>query len=182
MKYTKIIFFVCFLSIIQCFAQEEMDKKEETEEMEQEKRHSLSFVFGYTHIPEATIDGKTEEAVFLPTLGLDYLYEFRKKWFVGAAFDIELGQYEVNFEDDEITREIAAVFAGLVGYELLPGWALLAGPGIELEKNKNIFVFRFSTEYTFELGNDWGIYPNFTYDFKKEFSSYELGIGLKKRF
>jgi hypothetical protein len=182
MKYTKIIFFVCFLSIIPSFAQEKLDKEEETEEMEQEKRHSISVIFGYTHIPEAMKNGEIEEAVFLPTIGLDYLYEFRKKWFVGAAFDIEIGKYEVEYEGDELTRELAAVIAGLIGYEVFPGWALLAGPGIELENNKNIFVFRFSTEYTFELGNDWGIYPNFTYDFKKEYSSYELGIGLKKKF
>jgi hypothetical protein len=176
MKYTRIIFFISLLSIIPASAQEE------TEEKEQEKRHSLAFVFGYTHIPEATKDGKTEESVFVPTLGLDYLYEFHEKWFIGGAFDIELGKYEVDFEEEEITREIAVVFAGLVGYEVLPGWAVLTGPGIELEKNKNIFIFRLSTEYTFDLGNDWGVYPNFTFDFKKEYGSYELGVGLKKRF
>ncbi len=176
MKYTRIIFFICLLGTLPVIAQEE------NEEREQEKRHSLAFVVGYTHIPEATKHGKTEESVFVPTLGLDYLYEFDEKWFVGAAFDIELGKYEVDYEDDEITREIALVFAGLVGYEVLPGWAVLAGPGIELEKNKNIFVFRFSTEYTFELRNDWGLFPVFTYDFKKEYGSYELGVGLKKRF
>ena len=97
----------------------------------EEKRHSLSFVFGYTHIPGAKQDGKTEEDVFLPTLGLDYLYEFRKKWFIGAAFDVELGKYEIDYEDDEISREIAVVFSGLVGYDVLPGWAVLAGPGKE---------------------------------------------------
>jgi hypothetical protein len=113
---------------------------------------------------------------------LDYFYEFDEKWFLGAAFDVELGKYEVDYKDDEITREIAAVFAALVGYEVLPGWALMMGPGMELEKNKNIFVVRFSTEYTFELGNDWGLFPVFTYDFKKEYSSFELGLGIKRRF
>jgi hypothetical protein len=182
MKYKKIILLICLLSLIPASAQQEIEGREDTNEREQEKRHSLAFVFGYTHIPGAKQDGKTEEDVFLPTLGLDYLYEFREKWFIGAAFDVELGKYEIDYEDDEISREIAVVFSGLVGYDVLPGWAVLAGPGIELEKNKNIFVFRFSTEYTFELGNDWGIYPNFTYDFKKEYGSFELGVGLKKRF
>ncbi len=176
MKQTRIIFLICLLGILPAIAQEGF------EENELETRHSLAFVFGYTHIPEATIDGKVDESVFLPTIGLDYLYEFREKWFIGGAFDVELGKYEVDYKDNELTREIAVVFAGLVGYDLIPGWAVLAGPGIELEKNKNIFVFRFSTEYTFELGNNWGLYPNFTYDFKKEYSSYELGIGIKKRF
>ncbi len=107
MKYTKIISLICLLGILPAIAQEEFEKEEVN------TPHSLSFVVGYTHIPEATKHGKTEEAVFVPTLGLDYLYEFREKWFVGAAFDIELGKYEVDFEEEEITREIAAVFAGL---------------------------------------------------------------------
>jgi hypothetical protein len=176
MKYARVIFFICLLGTLSTHAQE----GSENEELE--KRHSLAFVIGYTHIPEATKDGKTEESVFLPTLGLDYFYEFDEKWFLGAAFDIELGKYEIDYEDDKITREIAAVFAALVGYEVLPGWSVMSGAGIELEKNKDIFVIRFSTEYTFELGNDWGLFPVFTYDFKKEYSSYELGLGLKRRF
>ncbi len=176
MKYTRIIFFICLFGPLTSHAQAGSENEDS------ETRHSLAFVVGFTHIPEATKDGKTEESVFVPTLGLDYLYEFDKRWFLGAAFDIELGKYEVDYKDNEITREIAAIFAALVGYEVLPGWAVLTGPGIEIEKNKNIFVVRFSTEYTFELGNDWGLFPVFTYDFKKDYGSYELGLGLKRRF
>lgn len=182
MKNAIIIFFIFLISTIPALAQEEMEEQQETEESGQEKRHSLAFVFGFTHIPKATKDGKVEEAVFVPTIGLDYFYEFSDKWFVGGAFDMELGIYEVDIEDDEISREIAVVLGALVGYEVIPGWAVLAGPGIEFEKNKNLFVLRFGTEYTFELGNDWGLHPSFTYDFKKDYSAYALGIGLKKRF
>jgi len=176
MKNLRVIFLMYILTIIPAFAQEK------SEEGEQEKPHSLAFVFGYTHIPEATKDGKTEEAVFVPTIGLDYFYKLNEKWSVGGALDMELSNYEVDFEDDELTREIAIVFGALVGYEMLPGWAFLAGPGVEFERNKNLFILRFSTEYTFELGNNWGLFPSFTYDFKKEYSSYALGVGLKKRF
>jgi hypothetical protein len=176
MKHTRIIFFICLLSIISASAQEE------TEERNQEKRQTLAFVFGYTHIPAATKDGKKEEAVFVPTIGLDYFYLLNEKWTVGGVFDMELSRYEVAFEDDEITREIAIVLGALVGYEVLPHWGILAGPGIEFEKNKNLFVFRLTTEYTFEIGDDWGLFPSFTYDFKKEYSSYAIGIGIKKRF
>ncbi len=182
MKYTRIIFFICLLSILPALAQEETEEKEETAESGQEKLHSLAFVFSYTHIPAATKDGKVEESVFVPTIGLDYFYEFSKKWFVGGAFDIELGKYEVDYEDEEITREIAVIFGAMVGYEVLPNLAVYLGPGIEFEKNKNLFIFRFSTEYSFELGNDWGLFPIFSYDFKKEYSSYALGLGLKKKF
>ena len=176
MKHATINFLIFLFGIIPALAQEQ------SEERDQEKRHSLAFVFGYTHIPEATKDGKIEEAVFVPTIGLDYFYEFSEKWFVGGVFDMELGRYEVDYEDDEISREIAVILGALVGHEVLPGWAILSGPGLEFEKNKNLFILRLGTEYTFELRNDWELFPNFTYDFKKEYSSYALGLGLKKRF
>jgi len=176
MKHLKIIFLIGLLNSFPTLAQEDM------EEREQEKPHALAFVLSYTHIPEATKDGEVEAAVFVPTLGLDYFYNFNEKWLVGAAIDWELGKYEVDYEDDELTREVAVVLGAMLGYEVQPGWAVLAGPGVEFEKNKNLFVFRISTEYTFEMGKDWGLFPSFTYDFKKEYSSYALGIGLKKRF
>jgi hypothetical protein len=171
-----ILLHIFILSSIPTLAQEHL------EENEHEKRHWVAIAFGYTHIPEATEDGQLEESVFVPTIGLDYFYKLNEEWFVGGAFDIEVGRYEVDYENEELTRETAIVFGALVGYELLPGWALLAGPGLEIEKNKNLFILRFSTEYTFELGKEWGLFPSFTYDFKKEYSSYAFGVGIKKRF
>ena len=56
------------------------------------------------------------------------------------------------------------------------------GPGIEFERNKNIFILRFNTEYAFELGKDWAIAPCFNYDFKQQYDTYSLGVGLHKTF
>ncbi len=176
MKLFRIVFLICLLTITSGLAQEK------SEESDQEKRHSLAFVFGYTHIPEATKDGKTEEEVFVPTIGLDYFYEFREKWFVGGVLDIELSKYEVDFEGEEISREIAIIFGAMIGHDILPNWAVLVGPGIEFERDKNLLVFRFTTEYNIYIGNNWALSPTFSFDFKKEYSSYALGIGLKKRF
>jgi hypothetical protein len=53
---------------------------------------------------------------------------------------------------------------------------LLVGPGIKFEKNKNLFIFRAGTEYEFELGNDWGLFPSFNFDFefKEKYSTWAL--------
>lgn len=88
MRYTRIFFLICLLGIIPALAQEE------EQEDEFEKRHALAFVFGYAHIPGATKDGKTEEDVFVPSIGVDYFYGLSKKWVVEAVFDMELGSYE----------------------------------------------------------------------------------------
>lgn len=176
MKKRFILPIVLLLNLFTALAQEESN------DMEVEKKHSLAFVFSYTHIPEAREDGSVENVVFVPTIGLDYFYQFSEKWLLGAVFDLELSEYEVDFEEEEISRETALILGVVVGYEILPAWAIMIGPGIEFEKNKNLLVLRISTEYGFELGNNWELIPNFTYDFKQEYGSYALGVGIKKRF
>ena len=49
------------------------------------------------------------------------------------------------------------------------------------KKNKNLFILRVSTEYEFELGNDWGLFPAINYDFKKEYSTWAINLGISKR-
>ncbi|MGB5318923.1 hypothetical protein, partial [Eudoraea sp.] len=64
---------------------------------------------------------------------------------------------------------------------IVPGWGIVAGPGMEFEKNKNLFIVRIGTEYEFELGNDWGISPSLNYDFKEQYSTWDFSIGLSKK-
>ena len=96
--------------------------------------------------------------------------------------DIELGKYVVEFQGENLKREAAIVTGLVVGYRILKGWSIFTGPGVEFEKNKNLFILRASTDYEFELGKNWGLAPVFSYDFKKEFGTYSLGIGLSKSF
>lgn len=155
---------------------------QEPEEKENSKPHKIEFVFGLTHIPEAYEEGHLEKEVYVPTLGLDYFYQLNETWKLGYAFDVEFGEYVVDFYKENLSRENAIVTAALVGYEILPRWSVLAGPGIEFEKNKTLFIFRASTEYEFELANYWGIFPSFNYDFKEEYSTWALSFGISKRF
>jgi hypothetical protein len=136
-------------------------------EKEESKRHKFAFVIGLTHIPEAFEEGHLEKAVYVPTIGLDYFYQLKEKWKLGYALDLELGSYVVNFNREDLSRKNAVVTAVLAGYEILPRWSILAGPGVEFEKNKTLFIFRAATEYEFELANDWGLFPSFNYDFKE---------------
>ena len=168
-----IIVFVSF----KVYAQEEA-----SEEIGNEPKNQITFVLGLTHIPDAFEEGELSESVFVPTIGIDYFRELNEKWIVGAVLDLELGNYLVDFQREEIKRESAFVIGVLAGYEVLKNWALLAGPAIEFEKNKNLFVFRASTEYRFELENNWGILPSLNYDFKEEYSTWAINIGVGKKF
>jgi hypothetical protein len=96
--------------------------------------------------------------------------------------DLELGEYAVDFGGENIPRENAVVTGVAVGYNLFKGWSIFAGPGVEFERNKNLFIIRAATEYEFELENNWGLSPALSFDFKKEYSTYSFGVGLSKKF
>lgn len=153
---------------------------QETEVKEESKPHKIALTFGLTHIPEAFEHGHLEKEVYVPTLGLDYFYQLNEKWNLGVALDLELGVYVVDINSDHVSRENAFLAVALAGYEILPHWGILAGPGIEFEKNINLFIFRTCTEYAFDLGNDWVLFPAFTYDFKEKYSTWALSLGISK--
>jgi hypothetical protein len=155
---------------------------QEDEEKEISKPHKLAVVLGLTHIPEAFENGLKEKAVYVPTIGLDYFYIIKEKWKLGVALDLELGNYLVDFNREDLSRENAIVTVALAGYEILPRWGILFGPGIEFEKNKNLFILRAGTEYEIETGNNWSLFPSFNYDFKSEYSTWNLSVGVSKRF
>lgn len=145
-------------------------------------KHQLAFVLGYTHIPSAFEEGNGSEAVFVPTVGVDYFIHFKEKWRIGVVVDYEFAKYLVDFNQEELKREGALITGILIGYAFAEKWNVLVGPGVELEKNKNIAVFRSGLEYEFELGGGWGLFPSANFDFKQEYSSYALNIGLSKLF
>lgn len=171
-----------FLLIISLFSFKIYAQDETEKEASEELKNQITVVFGYTHIPSAFEEGKINKSVFVPTIGVDYFRVLNEKWFIGAVLDLELGNYFVNFKREELGRESAFIIGGLVGYEVVNNWALIAGPAIEFEKNKNLFVLRAGTEYRFKLENEWAILPSFNYDFKEEYSTWSINIGIAKKF
>jgi hypothetical protein len=145
------------------------------------KKHKIAFVLGYTHIPSAFEEGQSKKDIYVPTIGLDYMYKLNEKWSFGCALDLELGSYLVRFNREDLDRENALITAALVGYEIAPRWGILLGPGIEFEKNKNLLIIRSGVEYEFDLGQNWGLFPSINYDFKEEYNTWSISIGLCKR-
>ena len=156
----------------------------QAQEMKEEKeiKHNVAILVGLTHIPKAIEDGEILRSQNLATIGADYYYHFNQKWKLGVVMDIELGKYVVEFQGENLKREAAFVTGLVVGYRILKGWSIFTGPGVEFEKNKNLFILRASTDYEFELGENWGLAPVFSYDFKKEYGTYSFGVGVTKGF
>jgi hypothetical protein len=174
-KKMTILLLTLFLAVVG-FAQEGQEA-----ELEEGRIHKIAVVFGYTYIPSAFETGHESKSVFVPTIGLDYFMQFAKGWKIGAVLDLELNNYLVDFNREALEREKAFVTGVLVGYEFANRWSFLLGPGIEFEKNKNIFLLRTSVEYEFELGEYWGLFPSINYDYKEEYSTWSINIGVSKR-
>lgn len=170
MKFKPFAFFLFFLFIIPVQAQEE-----ETEE-EKEIKHSVAFSLGVTHVPRTLEEGVTVNSQYLPTLGFDYYRHLNERWKLGVVLDLELGKYEVEFEGETLKRETAFVTGLVTGFNILKGWNVYAGPGIEFERNKNLFIIRTSMEYEFEIGENLSLAPILSYDFKKEYGSYSFSV------
>ena len=178
--------FIYLLLALCCFqqsrAQEEHQPSEEGSREAKEGKFVIALVTGFTTIPNAREEEGNTETENLFTLGLDFFYHFSERWKLGVVLDLELAEYEVDFEGDRLPREKAIVTGLVAGYEILPRWAVIAGPGIEFERNKNLLIFRIGTEYGFELGNNWELFPALNYDFKPEYNTISIGIGIGKRF
>lgn len=174
MKIKPLSFLLFLLAITPALSQEN-DEEEQT-------KHKVVLLLGFTHIPETIEEGEPLKSEEVPTIGIDYFYKFNPKWQIGVVVDLELGEYAVDFGGENIPRKNAVVTGVVAGYTLLKGWSIYAGPGIEFESNRNLFIFRATTEYEFELGKNWGLSPGFSYDFKKEYSTFALGVGISRSF
>ena len=158
------------------------DGEHEQSDGEHETKYKIVFSLGGTHIPAAFEHGHEEDAVFVPTIGVDFFYHIKHKWSLGLIADIELGDYIVNFGRENLNRENALILTLMTGYEIKPHWEILLGGGIEIERHKNLAVLKAGTEYEFPMANNWNIAPSFFYDFKEEFITWALAIGVSKRF
>ncbi len=168
-------------------AQHEAHSKAESPEHETthedlEHTYKIALAFGYNHIPAGFEEGNEEESVFVPSIGLDFFYSLNHKFTLGMVADLELAEYLVDFNREDLVRERALIWALIGTYEVLPHWKLLLGGGIEFEKHKNLGVVRLGTEYEIELSKGWDLGPSLFFDIKEHFNVWALSVAIGKRF
>lgn len=146
------------------------------------KNFRISPILSHTYIPEATSEGRKN--IIAPSIGLDLEYWINEKWGIGFHNDMELMNFEI--EKDEyiyIEREYPIVLTLDGLWKFHKEWVLVLGSGIEIEKNKNLFIVRTSLEYEIELAKHWDVSPSLTYDYRSDhFGTWSLGIGFGRRF
>jgi len=145
--------------------------------------HKVSVIAGYGLIRGAlNQEGKTQTKV-IPVFAVDYDYWFNHKWAVGLHSDIELSSYSIEENHQEyLERNYAFLISAVGTYEILPGWAVFAGPGYEIETHENFAVLRIGTDIAKTFENGWGAAFVIGYDIKEVNSMLNLGLAVSKRF
>lgn len=156
------------------------------EEEEQEGKNRIAFVLEATFVPEGSSTEHSEESnddskgTVVPTIGLEYTRTLDHHWDIGFSAELELESYIIV--DEQLNRENPLILVVFARYRLIDTWSIFGGAGIELEKHKNLGVFRLGTAYEFLLDNGWDFTPSFTFDHKIDLNSFALGFSIGKRF
>ncbi len=112
---------------------------------------------GSTHIPKGAIED-SKVTLILTNIGINYKYWVDERFAIGWYNNIVNLTYVINsdtYQEYHITTTIVGVF------KLWKNLSLFTGPGLEINKRKTLFVFRFGLEYGFPLSNDWYLTPRF---------------------
>ena len=144
--------------------------------------HKITLVMANSFINNSFSD-QTNGILIVPTFGFNYDYFFNARWGLGLHTDILLQQYKVEKHNshEEILRENPVAICGMVLFKPNHRWTLMAGYGIEAEKNENFQMIRTGVEYGIALPKHWELGFSLEFDYKiKTYSSLMFGVGFSK--
>jgi hypothetical protein len=175
----KYIFFSLglFLFSLQASAQHHQAAHHE----EDHRGFRVAALIGHTLIPTESADAQ----VFIPSWGLDVEYWFSSRWGLGLHNDIEIESFIIlGPEGEEIERVNPLVMTLDLLYRPWGGLVLLAGPGIEIERDNNFQLFRLGVEYEIPIGNHFDLAPSIFYDQRlgDGYQTWNFALGVGKTF
>jgi hypothetical protein len=176
---------VAFIAALPAFAQNHAgvshNESQQPTEVHEFKHWRIGAMMYHTYIGTRTTEGV--EKLIVPSLGLDLEYWFNETWGIGSHNDIELISFEVERGSENfLQRETPLLLTLDALWKPWKGLVLLGGPGIELEPEENLFVFRVGLEYEIEIGSHWDLAPTIFYDKRANaYDTFSMGIGIGKR-
>jgi hypothetical protein len=134
-----------------------------------------------SHVPSATQGGK--EVIIIPMWGFDVFYSFHKRWSIGIQTDVKLQSFEVEDENQLALSRSFPVSLALIGqYRAFKHVSFYLGPGIEIEKSRNLFMVKAGLEYNFEISEQFEIGLGLIYENRAEvYDGYSFGITFSKK-
>lgn len=169
----KLLFIACLLQTVPGMAQE-LDEGGFNPSLRG------SVMMAYSHIPQASQSGKS--VAVIPTWGFDLDYIFHPKWSLCTQADIKMQSFEV--EEDEVVVERSYPFSlALLGhFRPFRHWSFFAGPGIEFESSRNLWIFKIGAEYSFEISETFEIGVGLMYENREEvYDGLTFGVSFNTR-
>ena len=159
------------------FAQSENEK-------EPIKRNNIVLTIGHAVIPTGVEAGDSKNLATVPTWGLSYEYRFSHFFLLGLKSELEMSNYIITTDEgNKLKREYPISLTLYGDFRILKGWYLSAGPGIEFERDENLYKVSLGSYYEFELPGDWGLVPEVSYTLKGGHTwAYAIGLGVCKSF
>jgi len=145
--------------------------------------HEIEGFLGSTHIPKGTLDD-SGATLILPNISLNYKYWVDERFAIGWYNNIVALTYVINSDTQQDLERKTPFTTSIIGvFKPWKNLSIFTGPGLEIDKNKTLFVFRFGLEYGFPLSNDWYLIPRFIFDnLGGNIQAFTVGIGASKRF
>lgn len=178
-----------FLTALLCLIIPNKTAAQENEEKTFHPHHQIGISINHVHVFEGRDDEGNRETLTLPAWGIDYTYQFHKKWALGLHTDFIVEKYKVekvyaSEEDKETVERSYPIAPALMGiYKPNEHWSFLLGFGGEFAKEEDFFLTRAGVEYGYELPKGWEIFGTVSYDFKwNAYDSWGIGLGIAKNF
>jgi hypothetical protein len=153
---------------------------QESQPNEHNPKIRAAIMMANSHVPHAT-DGD-KKVMIIPTWGFDIDYFFHARWSVALQGDIKIQSFEVEDDNAELLRSYPVAFTSVLHYHALRHWSFYGGPGYEVEKHKNLFLWKIGTEYSFEISEDFEIGLNLAYENKEDvYDAWTFGVAFNKK-
>ena len=182
----KISFVIVFL--LSCLLAETI-VAQENEEKAFSPHHQIGISINHVHVFEGRDDEGNREVLSLPAWGVDYTFQFHKKWAIGLHTDFIVEKFKVekvyaNDKENETIERSYPIAPAIMGiYKPSESWSILLGFGGEFAKEEDFFLTRVGAEYGYELPKNWEIFGTFSYDLKwNAYDSWGIGLGIAKSF
>lgn len=151
-------------------------------------RHSVGINIGHEHSFGGVNENGRKEMTVLAYWGLDYNYQFARKWAVGLHTDFITESFKVESKIDEKEKEIIErstpiAPAVMAFYKPTEHWSFGAGMGGEFAKEENYVLNRIAVEYGWEIKKSWEVFGALQYDVRwKAYDTWTIGLGISKAF
>ena len=148
------------------------------------QHHHLAIGFGIESSRSYTKIGTNTMNFYVPVIGLSYSFWIDD----GLGFDLKstigLSEYNLNNGDkSSLKRKYPFSISAQMLFNPAFGLLFFIGPGVELERHKNLFVFNLGIGYRIIVWKQFDVTPDFFYAFKAStIGVYGINMKLGWRF